>query len=162
MTKKQIIICIILAILMLSVISVSLVYIIKVFNNKSENSFTYEAHQNSFVNYEDAFHQEEDVYYLLLTKEDCKTCVAIEVEVCEYINNFQKSSTYKLYLMDVEQYQNQLISFDNAGEPISNLYVDDINELRIYATPTMLKIKDSKVEEAYIGAKAVSQQLREG
>lgn len=160
MKKKEKILCLVLVCFMIIAVSISLVFIIRAFmKTASDSEKTYKAHQENFVEYDDAFNQKEFVYYLLFISEDCRTCISIETQVCDYIDNYKEGSTYKIYLIDVDKYRDKLISFGEDGEPISNLYVENITDLRIYGTPTMLMIQDKIVVSAQIGAKAVSQQL---
>ena len=61
--------------------------------------------------------------------------------------------------VDPEVNQDKLVEFDENGNAKSNLYVSNIEDLRISGTPCLLLLQNHTVDSGVYGAKAVSQQL---
>ena len=127
--------------------------------NKELNIDDYE---NRIVTYEEAFKQKEYVYYLYIYRDNCTGCDSIKQNVIDYINGYNSGeSAYKLYMLkvDPEVNQDKLVEFDENGNAKSNLYVSNIEDLRISGTPCLLLLQNHTVDSGVYGAKAVSQQL---
>lgn len=161
MTKKQKIIVIILGVLTsIAVIATMITIAVMIFDsNNREKAKEYSDYKENTVEYNEILSQSEFIYYVYIYRSDCSGCEKIKQNVCNYIDGYKKSSTYKLYLISSDTCQEKLVEFDEDGSPISNLYVSDVSKLRISAIPTMLMVTNGAVVSAQVGASSIATQL---
>jgi hypothetical protein len=131
-------------------------------SNKDYSNTNYSDYANNIVTYEEMFKQEENVYYLYLYEADCLACKNTKNTIFEYIDGYNKTSKYKLYMMDITEYEGKIIPTDEEKE---NYYTTDLNKFRLETIPVLLLVQyngsqgKKEITSANIGSKPIIDQL---
>ena len=116
-------------------------------NDYPEDKHTYEDVCDLQIAWKEVFNQAEDEYLVYFYSEECGYCKLIKDEVIDYC----QKEIYPMYFVDVLHDEDKVIKKPPAiVEGISS-----IDELFIFGTPSLMKIKEKVVTNYYAGVQSI-------
>ena len=103
------------------------------------------------------FKDSKNPYYVYFYQETCSSCNTIKKDVFQYIEKYNaddNDGTPTLYLFKISA-KNSIV-----GDTSNLTGVDNIEDLVISGTPTLLLISDGKVKSAYENTTNIGKQLK--
>ena len=114
---------------------------------EDEKKIDYDDLELPKIAWSDIFLKEDDKYLVYFYSEECGYCNSIKEEILDYY----EMTTRKMYFIDVIEDGNVVInhSFDSV------IGVNDVNNLFIRGTPSLLEIENHAVLNYYAGVQTI-------
>lgn len=95
--------------------------------------------------------------YLYFYQPNCSNCIAIKPDVVDFYQS-NLGDDFNFYSIDLTQEENSSIWADE-GSMVGDK-VDKVGDLKVIGTPTLVTVKDGKIESVSVGKTDVAQALK--
>lgn len=122
---------------------------------------SYNDYEEYFIETEQIFNQEENDYLIYFFSMYCNACYDLKQKIFDYIDN-----KHPLYFVDCSKQDIYRFVKDGTNIPDeviknSNFHATSVQAITISSIPCLLKVKEHKVENTWIGFQECNEILKE-